>query len=210
MSIHKQHQTKDATPCVGRGAPSNAMCSSDDQMSKCLQEAEACDDKRCRYDAGCCTAAAALTDGASASHCMEATGMHALCCRCAALHHAVHAGNNACAVVLVKCIPISQDLEIERDSTVGADSLASMPTSLRRLTLAHCDSVPASSLASIGRLLVLEELTLDSLPHAGGDDALQQLALHLPAGLTSLEFTGFTSCKVSALLVEGASNPALL
>ena len=66
-----------------------------------------------------------------------------------------------------------------------------MPTSLRRLTLGHCTSVPASSLATIGRLSVLEELALRSLPNAGGDDALQQLALHLPAGLTSLEFTGF-------------------
>jgi hypothetical protein len=59
--------------------------------------------------------------------------------------------------------------------------------------------VRTSSLTSIGRLSVLEELALHSLRHAGGDDALQQLALHLPAGLTSLKFTGFTLRKVSAV-----------
>jgi hypothetical protein len=89
-------------------------------------------------------------------------------------------------------LPLLTDLKIKWDTTVGADSLASMPTSLRRLTLAHCASLPTSSLASIGRLSVLEELKLHSLPHACGNDALQQLALHLPAGLTSLEFIGFT------------------
>jgi hypothetical protein len=79
-----------------------------------------------------------------------------------------------------------------------------MPKSLRRLALAHCTSVPASSLASIGRLSVLEELTLHSLPDAGGNDALQQLALHLPASLTSLELTGFTEYwrKVSAVICD--------
>ena len=132
-----------------------------------------------------------LTVRLPATHCTEATGMHALCCRCAALHHAVHAVTTHVPWRLVThCQPISQDLTIESDSAVGANSLASMPTSLRRLTLGHCNSVPASSLTSIGRLSVLEKLALDSLPNAGGDDALQQLALHLPAGLTSLEFIG--------------------
>ena len=145
-----------------------------------------------------------LTVRLPATHCTEATGMHALCCRCAALHHAVHAVTTHVPWrLLTHCQPISQDLKIESDSAVGANSLASMPTSLRRLTLGHCTSVPASSLTTIGRLLVLEELTLDSLPHAGGDDALQQLALHLPAGLTSLEFTDSSNCstrKASAVI----------
>jgi hypothetical protein len=86
-----------------------------------------------------------------------------------------------------------------------------VPTSLRRLTLGRCTSLNASSLTSIGRLLVLEELALDSLRHAGGDDALTKLALHLPTGLTSLEFTGFThygTCKASAVILW--TQPSLL
>jgi hypothetical protein len=78
-----------------------------DQTSECLQEAEACESKCDRCDAGCCATAAALADGASDSHRTKAAGMHALsyrcaayalCYRCAALHHV---GNNACAAVHV-------------------------------------------------------------------------------------------------------------
>jgi hypothetical protein len=73
-----------------------------------------------------------------------------------------------------------------------------MPVSLRRLALHECFSVPASSLASIKRLSALEELALHCLPRAGGDDALQLLARQLPPGLTSLEFSDFSKCRVSA------------
>ena len=109
--------------------------------------------------------------------------------------------------ILTHCKPVSQDLKIDWDCTVGAETLASMPTSLRRLTLAHCTSVPASSLTTIGRLSVLEKLALRSLPNAGRDDALQQLALHLPAGLTSLEFTGSTnySTRKASAVIFGRS-----
>jgi hypothetical protein len=81
-----------------------------------------------------------------------------------------------------------------------------MPVSLRRLMLQDCFSVPASALASIKRLSALEELSLHRLPKAGGDDALQLLALQLPASLTSLEFSDFSKCKVSAVSsVNGAA-----
>lgn len=63
-----------------------------------------------------------------------------------------------------------------------------------------CGSVTASSLASIKRLSALEELALDCLSNAGGDDALQLLARQLPMGLTYLGFscnTG-TTWEVSA------------
>ena len=92
-----------------------------------------------------------------------------------------------------------QDLEVSRSGTLAAESLASMPVSLRRLVLQDCFSVPTSSLASIKRLSALEELALHCLPEAGGDAALQLLALQLPAGLTSLEFSDFSKCKVSAV-----------
>jgi hypothetical protein len=64
--------------------------------------------------------------------------------------------------------------------------------SLQRLVLNHCPAVPASSLASLGRLTALKELALECLPNAGGDDAMQQLAPQLHARLTSLEFNGFS------------------
>ena len=80
-----------------------------------------------------------------------------------------------------------------------------MPVSLRRLMLQDCFSVPASALTSIKRLSALEELNLHRLPKAGGDDALQLLALQLPAGLTFLEFSDFRKCEVSAVpSVKGA------
>lgn len=79
-----------------------------------------------------------------------------------------------------------------------------MPVSLRRLVLRNCYSVRVSSLASIKRLLALEQLALHHLPKAGGDDALHLLALQLPAGLTSLEFSGSNNWKVGAVpLAQG-------
>src|SRR4051812_27594212 len=93
-----------------------------------------------------------------------------------------------------------KDLKLESCSTVAAESLASMPTSLRRLKLRDCASVPASSLTTIKRLSALKQLALHCLPKAGGDDALQLLALQLPTGLTSLEFSTFEDkCEVSAV-----------
>ena len=98
-----------------------------------------------------------------------------------------------------------QDLEVSQSDTLAAESLASMPVSLRRLMLQDCFSVPASALTSIKRLSALEELSLHRLPKAGGDDALQLLALQLPTGLTSLEFSNCSKCKVSAVSsVNGA------
>ena len=102
-------------------------------------------------------------------------------------------------VLSIRCMTVLQDLDIEVCGPIAAESLANMPVSLRRLVLHDCYSVPASSLTSIKRLSALEELALQGLPKAGGDDALQLLALHLPAGLTSLRFAGFTVCKVSAV-----------
>ena len=100
------------------------------------------------------------------------------------------------------CKLVLQELHIVLNCTIAAESLESMPVSLRRMALDHCASVPASSLASIGRLSALERLALDSLPQAGGDDALRQLAPQLPSGLTSLKFRGFTSCKVGVVPCE--------
>jgi hypothetical protein len=67
--------------------------------------------------------------------------------------------------------------------------------SLRRLMMRICDGVTASSLASIKRLSALEELALDCLSKAGGDDALQLLARHLPVCLTYLGFSRNTGAK---------------
>ena len=53
--------------------------------------------------------------------------------------------------------PVSQELDIELNCTIAAESLANMPVSLMRLVLGHCSSVPASSLASIGRLSALSD-----------------------------------------------------
>lgn len=67
--------------------------------------------------------------------------------------------------------------------------------SLRRLMVRDCCGVTASSLASIKRLSALEELALDRLTSAGGNDALQLLARQLPVGLTHFGF----SCKTGAI-----------
>ena len=85
--------------------------------------------------------------------------------------------------------PSCQDLEVAESGSIAAESVASMPVSLRRLMMRDCDGVTASSLASIKRLSALEELALDCLSEAGGDDALQLLARQLPACLTYLEFS---------------------
>lgn len=99
-----------------------------------------------------------------------------------------------------------QDLEIQGSHTLAAESLASMPMSLQRLVLNHCPAVPASSLASLGRLTALEQLALDCLPNAGGDDAMQQLAPQLHARLTSLDFNGFSGWKVGAESLDRAMS----
>lgn len=87
---------------------------------------------------------------------------------------------------------------------MAAESLASVPASLRRLALRYCTNIAASSLASIKRLSALEQLTLYGLTSAGGDDALQLLARQLPAGLTSLEFSALIKPKVSGVLRGGS------
>jgi hypothetical protein len=103
-------------------------------------------------------------------------------------------------VLSIRCKTVLQDLDINRCCTIAAESFAKMPVSLRRLVLRDCYGVPASALTSIKRLSALEDLELDSLRKAGGDDALQLLALHLPASLTSLGFSScIHECKVSAV-----------
>ena len=99
-------------------------------------------------------------------------------------------------VVLLLSFPDSscQDLDVI-ESEIAAESLASIPLSLRRLMMRDCGSVPVSSLASIKRLSALEELALDCLSKAGGDDALQLLARHLPVALTHLGFSRNTGAK---------------
>jgi hypothetical protein len=121
------------------------------------------------------------------------------------------AGDLAHSVVLSRvsthCNAVLQELDMYRCYTIAAESLAKMPVSLRRLVLRDCYGVPASALTSIKRLSALEDLTLDSLRRAGGDDALQLLALHLPASLTSLGFSSCVhKCKVSAVPSSKANS----
>jgi hypothetical protein len=99
-------------------------------------------------------------------------------------------------VVLLLSFPDAscQDLDVI-ESEIAAESLASIPVSLRRLMMRDCGSVTVSSLASLKRLSALEELTLDCLSKAGGDDALQLLARQLPVCLTHLEFNCNTGDK---------------
>lgn len=70
--------------------------------------------------------------------------------------------------------------------------------SLRRLALRYCDSVPVTSLASLGRLSTLENLALVCVfKDTGVNNTLQLLAGQLPAGLTSLDFRACTTSNVS-------------
>ena len=83
--------------------------------------------------------------------------------------------------------------------TLAAESLANLPVSLQRLRLSRCFSVPAHSLAHLGRLPALEHLALLGLPSATGDEGMQQLAPQLHARLSALHFTGFIDEQVSAV-----------
>ena len=99
-------------------------------------------------------------------------------------------------VVQLLIFPVSscQDLDVI-ESEIAAESLASIPVSLRRLMMRGCCGVTASSLASIKRLSALKKLALDCLSNAGGDNALQLLAWQLPAGLTYLGFSRNTGAR---------------
>jgi hypothetical protein len=91
-----------------------------------------------------------------------------------------------------------QELGVTYCHTFAAASLASLPVSLRQLRLDRCFGMSAHSLAHLGRLTALEDLTLRNTPGVTNDEGMEHLAPQLHGCLSSLFFIGCDKDEVSA------------